>query len=134
MLWGKFPKIRVFLESPTTITSFSKIPSSRIFLQQLSTKQNEIQWAQRFRTQQHLINTFLNTRNNIYLKKAILSICSRQTPQNVGEKKNTRTNNLHHWKAVSLAIFNPTIWGTAYTKISALIFPARWLPNIHCIL
>ena len=42
---------------------------------------------------------------SLHPKKAILPTCIGQTPNLLGEKQKNRTNNLHHWKAVSVAVF-----------------------------
>ena len=40
---------------------------------------------------------------SLHPKKNFLPTFSRQTPDVVGTKQESRNNNLHHWKAVSLA-------------------------------
>ena len=60
-----------------------------------------------------------------------------QTPHLLGEKLKSRTNNLDHRKAGSVAVIlslRVKGGGPTYTKSGAIIFPTRWQSNVHCIL
>ena len=49
----------------------------------------------------------------------------------LGKKQETRTNNLHHHKAGSVAVI---LRVHHIQKKCAIIFSTRWPPNIHCFL
>ena len=64
--------------------------------------------------------------NSLHQKNAILSTILGQTPHFLCEIHKTRTNNLHHRKAGSVAvILSRRGGGPTYTKSGAIIFATQ---------
>ena len=72
---------------------------------------------------------------SLHPKKTILPIFLGQTPHFISEKQTHGTKNLHHRKAGSVAVILSLRVGVQHIQQSgAIMFPARWQSNLHCIL
>ena len=105
-----------FSENQTALTLLSKVPPYTIILVQ-DRFFNLTIWnptAQAFQNTFTFDRYLFNSRssfhvnlvhwNSLHPKKAILPTLLGQTPHFLCENHKTRSNNLHHWKAVSVAV------------------------------
>ena len=66
---------------------------------------------------------------SLHPNKTIVPTFLGQTPHFISEKQKPRTNNLHHWKAGSVAVKLSLRVGVQHIQKVA-----RWQSNVHCIL
>ena len=106
----------VFLKIQLHLQFLSKVKPSTIFVMQPSffhttiRKPTTTAFQNTLTFDQNLFNSRSNMHvnlvhwNSLHPKKAILATFSGQTPNVLGENQKTRTNNLHHRKAGSVAV------------------------------